>query len=245
MIIVKEKKKTVNGKLIVVGSLIFVVVVLSILFVIQLTHSVYKEQITVHYINYDNRLVQVHYDGLISVTTNLYQNKRNLAVLLDSKESSNKRVKVSVAIKKEDDTELFQKEEIVPILHHTKAISTFELPELNGESLKSIDVTITEEEIDVTTDIVANPVTSSVQEEVLENKETNVSVTWTPTKEFNQGMGAIVLYQNDKIVEVSTFVREKEQTTFTTNSTFPNQLKNNELVPIEHDRVEAFISYYE
>lgn len=240
-------KKHHSKNEIIIGILTLVILALGSLVVIQLLHPIHKEQILVHYIAYDNQLIEIHSDSKMEISSNLYENKHKLAVLLDSKESPNKLANIMVQVNGEDGSILYKEEKLLPILHHTKAVCSFSLPELRKASIKNIEVYLTDEESGAKTNIVDDPVKGEIKE-TKENLDTSITVNWNYPKEeiANSMMGGVVLYQEGKIVGVSNFQKENiGKGIFTTNSIFPSELKDGKVTPIPHDQVEAFISYYE
>lgn len=209
-----------------------------------------REVVTIHhrYNWYHDNLIEIEKVENLEIDVNLYDDDRSLAVLLKSKKEENKLITVLVSIINNKEEKIYEKEQVTLLLGGSKEFMRISLPELEGEILKEIHISTTEEDSSVETDYKKITFVPEINTSLGSKKETNVEVKWNsaPSSHFKNVAGSILLMKDGKVVESTSFIEENvENGLFHTNVSFRNKYQDNELKALEYDKVEAFVSSYE
>ena len=245
--VVKEQKKSEAQNNGLIAALLFIAAVLSIALVVKIAHPNTVENKVVMYNSYDDNLIQVKNETSIKVQANLFSSKRNLGVLLESTEEKNALVNLTYKVIDENNNEISSEETTVVLLGEAKNGYCFTLPELDNEILRSIIIEITSEEFQEGKAYNVKAFTNQVEQNIDETKNMELVTTWryNGTQQISQVTGLTVAMKDEKIVDMGFFRADLENQEFTSTIIFGNQFKNNQLVALEYDSLETFVTYYQ
>lgn len=240
-------KKEINNENGLIAALLLIIAVLSIALVVKIANPDKVETNSIMFNTYDDRLIQVENKTELEVKANLFGSKRNLGVLLTTKKERNELVTLSYKVIDENDKEVASESTTTVVLGEEKSGYCFSLPELDGVILKRIIIEVTTQEFAEGKAYNVDAFTSNINKQEDENKNINLTTNWQyhGSEDISQVTGLIVAMKENKIVDMGFFRTNIENKQFTTNTTFANQLKNNELLPLEYDSLEAFVTFYE
>ena len=223
-------------------------IVLIILFVTVIVLSIityfryHNDEVEIRYKAYDDDLIKINNQTSMEVQSNIV-NQNSLVVLVSSSDTV-AQVRLRVVFHDEDGKEVATKEDELNVLGNSKQLFSVEIPRLYEKFAGDIDIEVSQEEITnydyVSSDNIKMEETHSVDADLL----TNFVIQVTNNSNSNIGVfsGMIVLLENGKIVDFSSFTQENfvAGATVSLPVSFDFKVLDSEFKAIDFDEVMLF-----
>lgn len=193
------------------------------------------------YNSYDDDLIKINNSTEYKAIANIL-NKSTLAIYLEKNTSDKLVTKLSVTFKDSDGNEVSHEE--YNLVYTNKNAVVINIPDLEDKYAGDIIVDLTTEEATYE-QVDTSKLTYNVNKTEDDNKNVTLNIAWhngTDTTIKNV-YGNVVLFKNNKIVDVQTFFQENIaiNADFNTTVSINSVLKNNEIVAKEYDDMQIFI----
>lgn len=218
------------------------VIILVLVCIVAL--GVFKGSCETKYKFYDDDLIRIENDSSLKVQANIFDN-RSLAILVTSNNSKEIAGNVSVKAYDEDGNVLLNDSNYHIIFAKNRALSIFNLPDLEGKNAGKIEISIKEEDTDYKSEIDVSKVKYTTNYTVDDKKITqiNVNLKNENTQNINKLSGYLIALKDNKIVGVNLIDAQNigVNGTVTATTTLNSSVMSNELKALDFDKLELIV----